>query len=99
MAGEFDWQPRGRVILSGLRLDGRDVTDVFGPLRMPGIVSGLHPRPDSRAVAKKLTEPNSDGRGHRLSFLQDVVKMLTRNSEQAGAFRLGQAGWRTYASR
>src|SRR5712671_3136047 len=76
---------------SGLCLDGRDVTDILGPLRMPGIVSGLHPRPDSRAIAEKLAEANRNGRGYRLFFLQDVVKMLARNPEQSGNLRLGPA--------
>src|SRR6202158_5245568 len=68
------------------------MADVFGALCMPGIVSGLHPGPDSRPVAKKLAEPNRYGRGYWLSFLQDVVKMLARNSEQSGDLRLGPTG-------
>ena len=84
----------GLNLLSGLGLDGRDVADIFGALRMPGIVRGLHPGPDSRDVAKELAQPNCDGRGHRLSFLHDVLKMLARNPEQAGDLRLGSAGGR-----
>ena len=68
------------------------MTDVLGSLRMPRIVGGLHPRPDSRAIAKKLAEPNRDRWRYRLSFLQDVVKMLARNPEQSGDFRFGPAG-------
>src|ERR1700736_6105721 len=94
IAGDIGWQTPERFILGGLCLDGRDVTDVFGSLSMPGIVSGLHPGPDSRAVAKKLAEPNRYGRGHRLPFLQDVVKMMARNPEQSGDLRLGPAGGR-----
>src|SRR5258708_17014235 len=61
---------------------------------MPGIVSSLHPGPDSRTVAEKLAKPNRDGWGYRLSFLQHVVKMLARNSEQPGDLGLGAAGGR-----
>jgi hypothetical protein len=81
-------------MLSGLSPDSRDVTHIFGLFRVPRIVCRLHPRPDTRAVAKKLAEPNRDSRRHRLSFLQDVVKMLTRNPEQPGDFRLGTTGGR-----
>src|SRR5260370_33465643 len=90
--------PRPRKIarpegfLGGVRLDGRDMTDVFGSPCMPGIVGGLHPGPDSRAVAKKLPEPDRDRWRHRLSFLQDIVKMLARNPEQSGDLRLGPTG-------
>src|ERR1700687_1748360 len=94
IAGDFGRQTPEGFILGGLCLDGRDVTDVFDSLRMPGIVSGLHSRPDSRAVAKKLAEPDRYGRGHRLPLLQDVVKMLARNPEQSGDFRLGPGGGR-----
>src|SRR5580693_2230075 len=83
-----------RKLSSGLCLDGRDVSDIFCPLRMPGIMGRLHPGPDARAVAKKLAKPNRDGCGHRLSFLQDVVKMLARNPEQSGDLRLGPPGGR-----
>src|SRR3978361_2071557 len=76
----------------GLRLDCRNTTDVLGLLRMPGIVSALHPGPNPRAVTKQLAEANRRCRGHRLSFPKDVVERLTRNPEQAGDFRLGPAG-------
>src|ERR1700694_1567447 len=76
----------------GLGLDGWDMTNVFSALRMPRIVSGLHPRPDSRPVSKKLAETDRDGRRHRLPFLQDIVKMLARNREKSGNLRLGPAG-------
>src|SRR5258705_13266830 len=80
--------------LGGLRPDGRNSADIFGSLCIPGIVSSLHARPDSGAIAKKLAEANRDGRRHRLSLPQDVVKVLARNSQQAGDFRLGPAGRR-----
>jgi hypothetical protein len=67
------------------------VTYILGSFRMPGIVSGLHPGPDSCAIAKKFAEPHCNGCRHRLSFLQDVVKMLARYPEQFGDFRLGSA--------
>jgi hypothetical protein len=51
--------------LSGPGLSGRDMTDVLGSLRMPRVVGGLHPRPDSRAIAKRLAEPNRDGWRYR----------------------------------
>jgi hypothetical protein len=59
---------------------------------MPGIVGGLHSRPNSRAVAKKLAKPDRYGRGNRLFFPQDIVEMLTGNPEQPGYLRLGPAG-------
>src|ERR1700723_3556822 len=79
-------------VSSGLGFDGRDVTDIFGAFRVPSVVGGLHPGPDSRSIAKKLAKPNCNGRRHRLSLLQDVVKMLARNPEQAGDLRLGPTG-------
>src|SRR5258708_34310595 len=84
----------GRLILGRFGLDGRNSTHIFGSLRMPRIVGGLHPGPDSCAVAKELAEPNRDGRRYRLLFLQDVVEMLARNPEQSGDFRLSAAGGR-----
>src|SRR6266436_4751268 len=86
------WRVRSGFVLGGLCLVGRYATDILGSLCMPGIVGGLHPRPNSRAVAEKLAEPDRHGRGHRLFFLQDIVKMLTRNPKQSGNFRLGAAG-------
>ena len=80
--------------LGGIALDGRDLAYVFGPLCLPGIVSGLHPRPDSRTIPEKLAEAYRDGRRYRLSFLQHVVQMLTRNPEQSGDLCLGAAGGR-----
>src|SRR5260370_9418519 len=68
------------------------MTDIFGSFCMPGVVSSLHPGPDSRTVAEQLAEANRDRRGHRLFFLQDIVKMLAGNPEQSGDFRLGPAG-------
>src|SRR6202041_915355 len=79
-------------VSSGLGFDGRDVSDIFGAFRVPSVVGGLHPGPDSRPVAKKFAEPNCNGWRHRLSFLQDVVEVLARNPEQAGDLRLGAAG-------
>ena len=70
------------------------MTDVFGSLRMPAIVSSLHPRPDPRAVAKKLAEPDRDARRYRLPLPQDVVKVLARNPKKSGYLRLGPAGGR-----
>src|SRR6266700_1227698 len=58
---------------------------------MPGIVSALHPAPDSGAVAEKLAETHRDGGGYRLSLSQDVVKVLARDAEQSGDLGLGAA--------
>src|SRR5258706_7410423 len=93
-AGGYSLQICDSFVLGGLRPDRRNSADIFGSLCMPAIVSSLHPRPDSRAIAKQLAEANRDGRGNRLSFPQDVVKMLARNPQQAGDFRLGPAGGR-----
>src|SRR5437763_14268861 len=84
---------RGQVS-GGPSLDGRDATDILGPFCMPRIVGALHPGPDSRAVAEKLAEAYRDGGRYRLSFSQDVVKVLARNSEQPGDLGLGPAGSR-----
>src|SRR5258708_7886220 len=81
-------------VLGGLRPDGRNSADIFGSLCIPRIVSSLHARPDSRAIAKKLAEADRDGRRHRLFLPQDVVKVLARNPQQSGDFRLGPAGRR-----
>src|SRR5467141_1976083 len=93
-AGGYSLQICDSFVLGGLRPDRRNSADIFGSLCMPGIVSSLHPRPDSRAIAKKLAEANRDGRRHRLSLPQDVVEVLARNPQQAGDFRLGPAGRR-----
>jgi len=61
---------------------------------VPRIVGTLHPGPDSGAVAEKLAEAYRDGGRYRLSFSQDIVKALARNSEQAGDLGLGPAGSR-----
>src|SRR5882672_9608692 len=87
--GTFRGQVSGRS-----SLDGRNATDILGPFRVPRIVGALHPGPDPRAVAEKLAEADRDGRRYRLSFPQDAVQALTRNSEQAGDLGLGPAGSR-----
>src|SRR6267143_2321202 len=82
-AARIGWKASVDVVSSRLCLDGRDLTDVLGALRLPRIVSGLHSGPDSRSVAKKLAEPHRHGRGYRLFFLEDIVKMLPRNPDQS----------------
>jgi len=53
----------GSGLMSGsLGLDGRDVTDILGAFRVPGIVCSLHPGPDPGPIAKKLAQPDGDGR-------------------------------------
>jgi hypothetical protein len=79
-------------VSGGSGLDGRNATDILGPFRMPRIVGALHPGPDSGA--QKLAEAHGDGGRYRLSFPQDVVDVLARNSEQAGDLPLGPAGSR-----
>src|SRR2546425_795312 len=81
-----------RQVSGGFSLDGWNATDVFGSLRMPRIVCALRPGPDSGAVTEELAEAHRDVGRYRLSFPQDVVKVLTRNSEQAGDLGLGAAG-------
>src|SRR5882757_3614451 len=94
MAGELGWQIPEGFVSSGPHLDGRNMADVFGSLCMPRIVSGLHSRPDSCAVATELPEPDCDRRVHRLSFPQDIVEMLARNREQSGDLGFGPTGSR-----
>src|SRR5579872_349450 len=94
IAGKISWQIPEGFVSSGPHLDGRNTAYVFGSLCMPRIVSGLHSRPDSGAVAKELAEPDRDRRGHRFSFLQDIVEMLARNREQSGDLGFGPTGSR-----
>jgi hypothetical protein len=61
-AEEIGWQILGGFVLSGLCLDGRYVADILGSLRMPGVIGGLHPRPNSCAIAKKFAKPDRYGR-------------------------------------
>lgn len=47
-----------------------DGSDVHFPLRMPGIISGLHPEPDRGAVAEHLAKAGGDAVAERIFGLR-----------------------------
>ena len=59
--------------------------------RIPSIICTLHSRPDPSAIAKQLTEPDSDGRGNRLALVENIIEMLARDPKQGGDLAPGLA--------
>ena len=83
---------------SGGRLQPGYLPNLIGKfaLGVPSIVGTLHPHPNTCPVPEQLAEPDGDGRRNRLSLRQDVVKMLTGNTEQRGDLGLALAGRRDH---
>jgi hypothetical protein len=61
---------------------------------MPRVIRGLHSSPNPSAVAKELAEPNGNSWRNWLTLIQNVVKVLARNSDETGNFRLAPPGGR-----
>src|SRR5580658_954557 len=78
-SGESVRRPLNPRSSGGLDPNGRDLANVFRAFRMPRIVSGLHACPDAGTVSDKRGAAKRACWRHRLSFLQNIVKMLTRN--------------------
>src|SRR5205814_4985591 len=76
--------------------DRRDFTDIFLAFCMPRVIRGLHSSPNPSTVAKELAEPNCNGWRNRLALIQNVVKVLARNSDETGNFHLAPPGGRDH---
>jgi hypothetical protein len=61
-----------------------DITHVNLALRMPCIISRLHPQPNLWAIPEQLTEKNSNLGRHWLLFSHDRMKVLAGNAEKIG---------------
>src|SRR5690606_19466377 len=81
--------PPRKVGLKSSSVQPRHVGNVNLALGVPGVVSCLHPKPDSRTVPKHLAEAGGSIRRNRLLLTQDVVELLARNAEQFGNLHLG----------
>jgi hypothetical protein len=85
--GAGDW-----TSLRSFHAERWNIAHVLFALGMPGIVSGLHANPDSRAVAEQLAEPNRNGWRDWLALAQDIIEVLAGNTEKLRNLRLRLAG-------
>jgi hypothetical protein len=88
--------PSGHWESSRPCFDRRNFADVFLAFRMPRVIRSLHSSPNPRAVAKELAEPNCNGWRNRLALIQNVVKVLVRNSDETGNLGLAPPDGRDY---
>jgi hypothetical protein len=63
---------------------------------VPGIVSGLHPDPNTGSVPEQLAEPHGHGRRYWLPLGQDIIEVLAGDAEQTGDFGLRLTGGRDH---